>query len=633
MNQTTTNNPPASGPAEDRNRRAPDAFRRIGQLASECDALGPFCRGSLDVIRERFNAPIVTLTGRLSAGEINLTSIDPDGDADADAWRRPLEALVLDIQVEGRAAARLYRRPDEDGVVALIAAAATLDAGGSPSIIATVVNCPDRRAAEAAMHELQGIAALVSSGAAAIDSVRSGARFQDSAQRQSLIRAADYRTLHEFAFAITNNLRSRVACDMVALGAIKRSRAELLSISGLDDIKPRSPGVVAMKQAMEECYDCREPVVSQRRDDWNGGRKPQQHRLHRRWSEQAGNATVASVPMTDGDRIVGVVSLRRAGDRPFSEEEIDAIREMLRPYGPALGLVSRATRTLLAHAVDSVRNTLLWLIKPGGYGPKLALLVLLAAIGWVSFGTIPHRVAATCVVAAGGVRHVAAPFESRIGEAVAREGDVVREGDVLCRLDTRDLELERAQLRSERAVLDIEINQAVAASDVAAAQLARAQREITRSRLQLIERRIALATITASADGLIIRGDLSRRIGEVVPQGEPLFEIAPLDEIGLELNMPEHAIAHIDEGLTGTFASEARPERAFNITVDRIAPASEIRDRANVFVAHADFDAADDVRWLRVGMEGVARIEAGDRPVWWVVGHRVIDQIRMRLWL
>lgn len=615
----------------DRETRPIDAYRHISRHAAEHSRLGPFARACLDTIRERFNAPIAILEGRLSSSEIQLSST-PEDEPDT-PWRANLESVALNVQVEDQAAARIYEHPPTGRLVALIAATLALDVSGSTSVIATIVHCETRQQAGAALQELQGLAALISSHARAIGSGENGDRFQDAAHRQSLTRAAHYKTLHEFAFAITNNLRSRIACEMVALSAIRNSRAQLLSISGLDEVKPRSPGVVSMRQAMEECFDSGRTIVFQRDDDWNDSRRTRQHRLHKRWSECAGNASVASIPMMDGDHVVGVVSLRRRSDRPFNEEDIVAIEEMLRPYGAALGLVSRATRTLTAHTRDSINAGALWLVKPGGWGPKVLLLLAALFIAWLTLGTIPHRVTTPCVVAAGSVRHLAAPFEARIGEVLVSEGDFVRAGDVLCRLDTRDLELERARLNSELGAIAIEINQAVALSDVAAAQLAQARRNVILSQLHLAERRIADATLTAPRDGLVIRGDLSRRIDEIVPQGEPLFELAPIDEIELELLAPETAITHIQDGLPGAFASDARPDHPIDLTIARIAPASEIRDGRNVFVIHADLDINSNEEWLRIGMQGVAKVDAGDRAVWWVLAHRVVDQVRMRLWL
>jgi hypothetical protein len=32
-------------------------------------------------------------------------------------------------------------------------------------------------------------------------------------------------------------------------------------------------------------------------------------------------------------------------------------------------------------------------------------------------------------------------------------------------------------------------------------------------------------------------------------------------------------------------------------------------------------------------MEGTARVDLGERPVWWIVLHPVLDYFRMRFWM
>jgi hypothetical protein len=55
------------------------------------------------------------------------------------------------------------------------------------------------------------------------------------------------------------------------------------------------------------------------------------------------------------------------------------------------------------------------------------------------------------------------------------------------------------------------------------------------------------------------------------------------------------------------------------------------RNGKNVFIAEATVE--DNPAWMRAGMEGVARIDAGTRRVWWVALHRMIDYLRLTFWL
>jgi hypothetical protein len=52
---------------------------------------------------------------------------------------------------------------------------------------------------------------------------------------------------------------------------------------------------------------------------------------------------------------------------------------------------------------------------------------------------------------------------------------------------------------------------------------------------------------------------------------------------------------------------------------------------ANVFLGEAVVMAS--LEGIAPGMEGVAHLRAGARPVWWVLTHRLTDWARLNFWL
>ena len=95
--------------------------------------------------------------------------------------------------------------------------------------------------------------------------------------------------------------------------------------------------------------------------------------------------------------------------------------------------------------------------------------------------------------------------------------------------------------------------------------------------------------------------------------------------------MPEAAAEDLNAGLSGSFASFARPELLRDFRILRVHPTAEVRRNKNIFVAEATIEGADD--WIRPGMEGIAAIRIGRRPIWWVSSHRIIDFLRLHVWL
>jgi multidrug efflux pump subunit AcrA (membrane-fusion protein) len=437
--------------------------------------------------------------------------------------------------------------------------------------------------------------------------------------------------MEELAFAITNDLCNKLGCEQVALGMVAGSRVNVVSISGMDTVRHQSPGVVSLRSAMEEGLDAGEPIVFQRAGGWTSDEAVTGHRLHKQWHAAVQGDAVASIPLRTGEQVTAILSLRKRAGEPFTASQIEDIRARVEAFIPALILTRRASRGLLRHTRDSVFAGAETLIRPGRSGAKLGAAAAVVFALWFSFGSTDYDLTIPCVVKPTHIRHVTAPFDGVLLSASVIEGDYVKRGEVLGCLDRRELDQERAQLLAELAVLERTHDRAMADDSPAEARLALANQQLIQAKLDVVNQRIENATLKAPIDGVIVFGDLRKQIGSVVTRGDPFYEVAPLDSWTLELEVPESASADLRAGLGGFFASYARPEETRRLTVRRVLPEAQIREGRNVYVAEAEVSAPAD--WLRPGLEGVAKIDLGRRRVWWVVLHRAVDYLRMKLWL
>ncbi|MEZ6109213.1 MAG: efflux RND transporter periplasmic adaptor subunit [Pirellulaceae bacterium] len=381
---------------------------------------------------------------------------------------------------------------------------------------------------------------------------------------------------------------------------------------------------------MEECLD-RGTSIACRKNAKGESKDPNRYLLHEQWSDSANQAAVCSLPVTVSDQVVAVVSMRRKNDDPFTADEVEKAQGLLEPFAPAILVVERANRTLANHLLDSSRSAWSGLMKPNKIGRKIAALAAIVALLWFMFGTMTYSVTVPCTIAPAEVRHISAPFEAMIADAPARAGDTVVKGQVLVRFDTAQLELERQRLLSELRVSEIEKRNAISQRDLAAAALADANMNVLRSQLETTERQITQSTVRAHVDGIIVKGDLRKRIGQSVRPDETLYELAPSDDWYVELQIPEVHAPYITAGLSGSFATLARPDQPLDCEVERVIPSAEVVDGRNVFLAQTR--VPQNPEWMRVGMEGIARIDVGPKPVWWSTMHRTIDYIRLKLWL
>ncbi|MCG3126932.1 MAG: hypothetical protein CHACPFDD_01787 [Phycisphaerae bacterium] len=582
---------------------------------------------SLACLARWFSAPFAAISVQLDS-----ESVDEEhhsGPTDPGFWRPTVAHFLTESLAAGAPRARLLSARGADLTVGLLAAPIHHDRDGKPGAVVLVVPLSSDQL-QPRLLELESLAALLSH----LDATLSDRRPRGAAASgdgAALSRSATARTPEELAFALTNGLRAKLGCEQVALSLAAYGRVRVLSISGLDDLPRRSPGIRQIVAAMEECLDAAKPLVCQREDALADSGMASGYRLHAAWHAAAAGACVASIPLRADGRIVAIVSIRRRAEEPITLQLVAQTHHALEPYAQALVLLQRARRGLLRHASDAIVDAARGLVAPGRLGRKLLTAAGVALALWVAFGTARHVVTSRCTVVAQRARHMTAPFPVMLKAAHVSAGDAVRQGDLLCEFDAEEATLQREELRAQLVVHEQERTRAMAGNAPVEARLAAANAAVIQSRLRSVERRLEQCRVRAPFDGVVTVGDLRTRIGAVFQQGEPLFELAPSSCWRLEIAVTENAADGLRDGLTGAFIGSARPEETLALRVTRVHPRAEVRDGHNVYLAEAEVAGQPD--WIRPGMEGFARVDYGPRRVWWLISHRLIESLQLAGWL
>jgi multidrug efflux pump subunit AcrA (membrane-fusion protein) len=263
---------------------------------------------------------------------------------------------------------------------------------------------------------------------------------------------------------------------------------------------------------------------------------------------------------------------------------------------------------------------------------RAAAALLLAGMLTIPFLLDGHyRVTADATLEGAVQRVVAAPVAGYVLEASARPGDLVAAGDLLARLDDRDLELESVRLSSERNRLEREYRSAIAAHDSPQVAIVKAQIDRATAELELTEQRLKRVRIVSPMNGVVVNGDFSQQLGAPLEKGQVMFEIASLAEYRVMLEVDEREIAPLKAGQSGQLALVGLPGRTLPFAVERITPISTQADGRNFFLVEARLQETPEA--LRPGMEGVAKISIGDRRLAWIWAHELTDWLALQAWL
>lgn len=242
------------------------------------------------------------------------------------------------------------------------------------------------------------------------------------------------------------------------------------------------------------------------------------------------------------------------------------------------------------------------------------LIFATAALALLMLLPVRYRVACNAIVEPKSQRLVATPFDAQLKECFVRPGDRVSADQLLCQLDDSPLKIERDSLVADLEQAKKQQDVAMATGQVAEAQLAKLQRDSLRHQIQLIDKRLKSLAIRCPIDGVVVAGDLRKAKGMPFETGDTMFEVAPLDEMTFEIEIPEMEIGYVSAG-SDVRVRLAALGASVSGTLERVYPQAEVRDEKNVFVAVWKIaNASNDIR---PGMEGSAVVYGPYRPLSW----------------
>ena len=218
-----------------------------------------------------------------------------------------------------------------------------------------------------------------------------------------------------------------------------------------------------------------------------------------------------------------------------------------------------------------------------------------------------------------GTAPLEAPAEAQVvaktsGVALSvlvEEGDVVRAGQTLVRLDASRAELQAAQTAAQMNKLQ---NQFARAQTLAKEQLIAASDydqirydlENARAANRLANLELSYAAVKAPISGVV--ASVTPKPGNFVQINTPIVRIVDTSTLEAVLNVPERELATMQAGLPVDLRVDALPGKTFTGTIDRISPV--VDSGSGTFRVIAEFDSGG---LLQPGMFGRIGIDYDKR--------------------
>ena len=212
----------------------------------------------------------------------------------------------------------------------------------------------------------------------------------------------------------------------------------------------------------------------------------------------------------------------------------------------------------------------------------------------------------------------------RVNAVIVAEGDSVREGQVVARIDRGPLEDQRrqataavqeAQAALENAQANLQRGQGLFDRGIAAGkEVEDAKKELAAAQAGLEQASAARDTAQSQVGRTVVRSPISGQVVKrMVSRGEqidgtaaqPIVEIANLDRVELAANVPSGSLSRIMVGQAVVVSSDAYPGKTFQGSILAIAPA--VDPGTNAALVRVRIVNAEQL--LKIGMFAEARVQ------------------------
>jgi multidrug resistance efflux pump len=446
----------------------------------------------------------------------------------------------------------------------------------------------------------------------------------------------------ELVVQLANDLRDMAGCERVSLFEWKRGKAVLKAISGIVEIERASLTSTALEGAAASLLKEKgEAIVTLPPAEPD----PALETLATRSTAKSVLALAAEGQ--DGDRQFVVLFESPAADG-FVTGEGEARKETPATATARWAWQQSAKALVASHRYNSLpfvglmsglrnvredfstgrRRRRYWIL-----GTLAVLFLVICLFPW------REKSVGSCVLLPSQRGVVVSENTGRVAEVLVQEGKIVKKGDIVAKLDTMELETQLQVTRQERLKLEAQARLSQAEGDLGAYQVSYLQLQRAIEQENKLRHDLSQCILRSPMDGIILTKDVELRRGSVLQIGEPICEVAAMNDWDLQVSVPEADYWLLrkklgqDKSAPVEFLLYARSGLKMSgelASVDDISQMTYADKEENVFYAtvHGIQLPAEFQNDVRPGFSGKARVILGRSPLAAVLTRKFIHFLR-----
>jgi RND family efflux transporter MFP subunit len=430
---------------------------------------------------------------------------------------------------------------------------------------------------------------------------------------------------------IVNASSALIQYDRCAIGIMQKGHLRVGAISGMASLERSDPSVRRTEELLQWVfYGGKDVAVEQTEDGRIVADRPETEEKFRVFFRESGMNAYYGLLLQDEEGKLAVLGFESREPLQIDEERHDLVQILvnqatvavrnaqLYQQVPLSGFLKPLLERRQRLAAIPLKRRRAWAIAAA------VTLVLLFAVPW------PIRVAGPTRILPGRRVAVTAEVDGVIKSVERREGDTVRQGDVIAVLQKDDYEAALAHADAAFQIAESNVARYRHENDASAMFQALAQRDEYALRVALAKENLSRVNLKAPAAGVVVTPHLEDRIGQILAKGAEFCVLADVAIVTAEVAVPEADASLLKPGQQVALKLNPYPTRVFRGRVTRIGAEIHQEGEERFVIAESQVENPDGL--LKAGMVGRGKVVTGTRSMAFALMRKPARYLWTKLW-
>ncbi len=418
--------------------------------------------------------------------------------------------------------------------------------------------------------------------------------------------------------------------DRASIALEQRGKLELKAVSGTTRINHEDPDVQRLTGMLAWASAARDLIlVTQHGDKISDSREETRLKFARYFGESSMRAFCA-LPLADGEGKLGVLCFESSDPDFLTPAHLEMVRVLGAQATVALRNASLYKEVPFISVLEPLlqkkqkflaldrRRRALWI------GAAAAAVIFLAGFPF------PLRLEGEATVASARTAQVQSAIDGVISAVHVREGQWVKEGQVLGDLEDWDYRSALVAAQAKFRMADSEVDRALSLNDGSAAGMKRAQADYWAAEVERSRQRLEKTHFRAPFDGWVTTPHIEDFAGRHLSAGDSFAEIIDNSVAKVDVAIDDEDVLLLRPDSPALVKLDSLPLHTFRGKVTVVTPKGTVEGDKRYFFARVTLPNPNRV--LRPGMQGHGKISVGWRPVGYVLFRRPALWVYSKLW-